>query len=687
VAARARLLYRMAYDRGSGLVRRESGLALLKDLRAAGLWEELLAFSSEYAQAEGPEWKSERPRLDALSMLGRSREEATLAVTLAVAFPDEAAKDADALSYFAAEADFRSQPGRLAGAAWPKIFRRLLLERPFSDALASAYALVQAEPRLRAIFSEDELHALAMRDAVRRKDYTAASREAALAPASVFSRAASQATVADAGKAFLYAGQAKEGEPRFAALEAAASKRPAPTGASAGIAWTALFYRSRFVRALGRWDEASRLFKRAAADAATKTDADSCLWYAADSSYQGTLAAAASLQASLEKSTAESSARASLLDTLVSASASWRDPAGFSDLANTLFRDALRARDWKLIDAMATRLADKLGSDTAARVAYTAVRAYELGYLSEAGVDSKTQAARAAVRFAAIADDASAPFHYRALAAWRASIEPTFFPSADPTADDSSAAQKAVSETPGELEAFLGGMARFGLADLALSEAKSRKASLSDDALRRLALLFSSLGRPDCAIRIAAEPIARPNYKSLRADYKLLYPRPFLAEIRALHLEDRIPERLAYGLVRSESIFKADALSGAGAVGLSQLMPATAAEQAKALGLANYDLKNPKDNLAIGLAHFAGLLDRTGSRPLRAMMAYNAGWGRLKSWVAESGDLPDDLMVEALSIEETRQYCRNILQATVMYGELYYGRNVADTVEELVGKN
>lgn len=113
-------------------------------------------------------------------------------------------------------------------------------------------------------------------------------------------------------------------------------------------------------------------------------------------------------------------------------------------------------------------------------------------------------------------------------------------------------------------------------------------------------------------------------------------------------------------------------------------MPATAASQAKALGLASYDLKKPKDNLAIGLAHFASLVERTDRRPLRAMMAYNAGWGRLKEWIAESGDLPDDLLVEALGIEETRHYCRNILQATVMYGLLYYGRNAGDTVAELV---
>jgi soluble lytic murein transglycosylase len=70
---------------------------------------------------------------------------------------------------------------------------------------------------------------------------------------------------------------------------------------------------------------------------------------------------------------------------------------------------------------------------------------------------------------------------------------------------------------------------------------------------------------------------------------------------------------------------------------------------------------------------------------MRAMMAYNAGWGRLRTWTAESGDLPDDIMVEAIGIEETRQYCRNILQAAVMYGELYYGKNVGDTVQELVG--
>jgi soluble lytic murein transglycosylase len=689
-AAEARLLYRMAYARGSSLVRREAGLSLLDSLSVGGLWDELLAFSSEYAQGPGPEWKSERPRLEALDALGRGPEAAALAARLGSAYPNDAAKDAEALAYFAAAADLRS-----GGKAWPRAFRRLLLERQDSDWSTRAFALVRSEPRLRARFSEEELQALAMRDAIRRKDYGAAYRAAALAPDAVLSRSASQPMVADAGKAFLYSGMAKEGEARFEALEASASKRPAPTGASAGITWTALYYRARFARELGRWEEAARLFRRAASETAARADADSCLWYAADSAYQGALSAAAAIPTPLERSAAESAARAALLDALAAASASWRDPIVFSDLVDGLFRDALRARDWRLIESMGDRLAGRLGADCAARVAYTATRAFELGLdlpgLPSAGPGPETgqaqtgqNSARAAVRFAAIADDPSAPLYYRALAAWRAGIEPMFVP---PDASDqggSAAPGTPSAETPGEVEAFVGGMAAFGLGDLALSEARDRAPYLSDDALRRLAAGFIASGRPDCGIRLALDLASRPDYRASRADYELLYPRPYLDEIHALRLEERLPERLAYGLVRSESLFRADVVSRAGAVGLSQLMPATAAGQAKAIGLFGYDLKKPGDNLAIGLAHFAALLERAGKRPLRAMMAYNAGWGRLKTWVAESGDLPDDLLVEALGIDETRQYCRNILQATVMYGQLYYGRSGDETVSELV---
>jgi hypothetical protein len=677
-AAKLRLLFRMAYDRASGIVKQEAGLALIGQLSSAGQWDELLGFSADFSTAMGASWQADRTRLDALDALGRHDEIAAFVSRLASAYPDEAAKDADALSWFGAVANLRS-----GGKTWANPLRRILLERPASVWTARAYDLAQAEPKVRALFSQEELHALAMRDAVGAKDYGLAYTEALLGPNAAMGRSSSQAMVADAGKAFLNSGQLKEGATRFIA-----------------VGWTARYYKARFARALERWREARVLFRKAAADAPTKADADAARWYAADCAYRAALAGAGTLVDSVNRgsgkaalSAVRAAAREVALNELVAASELWSDPAYFSDLVDGLFRDALRERDWRLIEQMERRLGPRLAPDTAARVAYTAARAYELGFVAGSsgvagpkGADAEgdapeTRATVAAVRFAAIADQADAALFYRALAAWRAGIEPTVvLPDRSPPATAA-----AVPKKSDETEGFVAGLAGFGLGDIAVAEVRTRRADLGDDALRRLAARLYSLGRPDCAIRLTLLLGSRPARAIRRSDYELLYPRPYLGEIRGLRLEPRISEWLTLGLLRSESAFRADAVSRAGAIGLSQLMPATAAEQAKALGLTSYDLMEPKDNLGIGLAHFGSLLERTGGRPMRAMMAYNAGWGRLRTWTAESGDLPDDIMVEAIGIEETRQYCRNILQAAVMYGELYYGKNVGDTVQELVG--
>jgi soluble lytic murein transglycosylase-like protein len=674
-SARARSLYRAAFDRGSGLLRREAGTALLANLSSSRLWEELLAFSADYSQALGSAWKSERPRLDALDALGRNTELSSLTARLRTAYPAEAGKDYEALAYFGAAAELRG-PASKAGSSWRRTFRRSLLERPYSEWTARAYLLVGTEQKLCAAFSEEELHALAMRDAVWRKDYGRAYSEALLAPNVALSRSAAQAMVADAGKAFLYSGAMKEGQQLFAAIEAAATKAPTPTGASAGVAWTALYYRARFARALEHWEEAAELFGRAAAKAPAKGDADSAAWYAADCAYRGAIAAATA--AGPAGLAASSSARAALLEALIAASNTWREPETFVDLANGLFRDALRARDWPLLAAMDERLGPKLDSATAARLSFTSARAYELG-LDGNDADPAKRAAAAAARFAAIIDKGRFPLYYRALAAWRADLDiPVLRP--EPATEEIAQSPEAANEN----EAFVAGMASFGLGDLALAEARARRTAIGEQGLRRLAATFSALGRPDCALRLEVDLSYRPSFEPRRADYELLYPRPFLDEFRSLGLEDKLPEGLALGLVRSESVFRVDVVSHAGAIGLSQLMPATAADQARALRLESYDLKNPADNLKIGLAHYITLLERADGRPLRAMMAYNAGSGRLRIWLSESGELPDDLLVEAIGIEETRQYCRNILQSTVMYGSLYYGKNVGETVAYVV---
>jgi soluble lytic murein transglycosylase-like protein len=660
---RARLLYGMAYDRvpggGSGadkLLRRSAGLAFIGRLAEAGLWADVLAFSDRFDAEEGSTWESDRPRLEALDALGRDAELSTLVERLRSAFPTEASREGDALSYFSAMADMRS-----GGKAWPRRLRVLLLETPASDWTARAFAEAQSDSRVRGLFREDEFHALAMRDAVRRKDYGRAFQEVLLAADATMGPTASRAIISDAGKAFLFSDGLADHESLFVAQ-----------------GWTASFYKARFARALERWDEAASLFKTLASGAPTKADADAAAWYSLECSYRGGLAAAAAGDPNLRDS-ATAAARSAQLDGLVAAAASWTGPGSFLDLAGGLYRDALAARDWDLIEAMDSKLGSKLGYDMAARLSYTSCRAEELRPVPappDSGAEDRSEWQALAGRFSNIARDSSAPVYYRALAAWRAGLEPPLLRALETSAPPAAASVEA--------ESYVSGLAGFGLVDIAFSEASARSSALGVVGLRALASLFSSLNRPDEAARVEALLFSRPDFAPRRSDYDLLYPRPYLSLLRDLDLERALPEALELGILRSESLFQADAVSRSGAIGLSQVMPATAAGQARAIGLSPYDLESPADNLAIGMSYFASLLDRFGGKPLRAMMAYNVGPNKFRSLAVASSDLPDDLLVEEIGIAETRQYCRNILQSTVVYGLLYYGSAAGTTIDSLV---
>jgi Soluble lytic murein transglycosylase and related regulatory proteins (some contain LysM/invasin domains) len=665
--AAARALYRRAYESGSGLLALRSALALAGLLKEEGRWDELAALWPELPARLGSSWATERPLLDALDALDRGEAEAALVSRLRSTYPKESAADSEALEYFAAAADLR-----LGGKSWKRDYRRLLLESPWGDRSASALALLASEPRLAAAFSEDERHALAMRDAVQRREYGIAQKQALLAPATALSRLSPRAALADAGKAFLYSGASKEGEELFAAIEKSALAKP-PRDAKA-LVWICRYYRARFLRALGRWQGAAALFGRAAVDAPSPADADWCRWYAADCAYRGSAAEAAALKDADAKGKILVEARGRLLDALVAASKNWSSSEDFGDLAQTLFRDALRERDWETIEAMADRLASRLEPSSGAMIEYTAARGTELGYLRSADAQLETTG-----RFARIAADPSRPSYYRALAAWRAGSDIGLYPSDRIEGQGHEGTQQA-----SEAESLVEGMIGFGLPELAMDEAISLEEGIDAEGLYRIAARFAAAGRPDCAIRLVQAPLIEPRLAKDPRTYELLYPRPFLEELDSLGADDRRPEYLELGLIRSESLFDAAIVSRAGAVGLTQLMPSTAAEQAKAQKLKAYDLRDTRDNIALGLGYFAKLMDRCEGKPVRAMMAYNAGFARLKAWLSESGDLPDDLLVEAIDIDETRDYCKKIIEASAFYGSLYYGMGAGQTAAALV---
>lgn len=87
--------------------------------------------------------------------------------------------------------------------------------------------------------------------------------------------------------------------------------------------------------------------------------------------------------------------------------------------------------------------------------------------------------------------------------------------------------------------------------------------------------------------------------------------------------KNHLPEALIRSIMRVESAFQPDAVSPKGAIGLMQLMPATAQQL-------NADARDPRQNVEAGTAYLRSLLEKYQDRDdqvARAIAAYNAGPG------------------------------------------------------------
>jgi soluble lytic murein transglycosylase len=161
---------------------------------------------------------------------------------------------------------------------------------------------------------------------------------------------------------------------------------------------------------------------------------------------------------------------------------------------------------------------------------------------------------------------------------------------------------------------------------------------------------------------------------------RILYPRAFSIAMEDVASRERLDLAVFYGLVREESHFASDIVSHAGATGLAQLMPSTAADMARRMRIEDPDLTDPATNLSIGGYYLSYLLGRFDGELLPALAAYNGGQGRVRRWVRENAALSGPLFHEAMPIRETRHYIRKVLVSAAYYGELYDGRSIEETV-------
>lgn len=181
-------------------------------------------------------------------------------------------------------------------------------------------------------------------------------------------------------------------------------------------------------------------------------------------------------------------------------------------------------------------------------------------------------------------------------------------------------------------------------------------------ALGQLAL---DLGNPNAALKIAKA--AATNGDVLPVSY---YPVTDLARISS-----PVPAELALAIARQESEFNPNAQSSVGALGLMQVMPATAKSVAEGLGI-SYSSKNLGENweynARIGTEYLAQMLERYEGSTLLAAAAYNAGPHRADRWIKEYGDPRRDNVdavdwIETIPFRETRNYVMRVNEALFVY--------------------
>ena len=137
---------------------------------------------------------------------------------------------------------------------------------------------------------------------------------------------------------------------------------------------------------------------------------------------------------------------------------------------------------------------------------------------------------------------------------------------------------------------------------------------------------------------------------------------------------DKVDPLLLFAMMRQESLFDASIGSSAGAMGLLQLMPATAQEVSGQMGWpANFSadqLVQPVVNLRLGIRYLSNQLGYfDGNVPL-ALAAYNAGPGNASQWSTKANGDPD-LFYELMPYDETRSYLSSILENYDAYVRLY----------------
>jgi len=204
------------------------------------------------------------------------------------------------------------------------------------------------------------------------------------------------------------------------------------------------------------------------------------------------------------------------------------------------------------------------------------------------------------------------------------------------------------------------------LADLPTEARREWQHIIADfdaDQLKRAAALASEWGWHDSAILTVAR-------SSDYDDLQLRFPIDHSEDVERYASANQLDPGHVFAVIRTESAFNKDARSGAGAMGLMQLMPSTGRSTARKYSIplaSTKSLYDPEQNIRIGTAYLKQVMEQYEQNVVLASAAYNAGPQRVDKWLPEQRKQPAESWIAAIPFNETRRYVQRILSYAAIY--------------------
>ncbi len=141
-----------------------------------------------------------------------------------------------------------------------------------------------------------------------------------------------------------------------------------------------------------------------------------------------------------------------------------------------------------------------------------------------------------------------------------------------------------------------------------------------------------------------------------------------------ISLNEKIDPLLVHALIKQESRYQKNIVSKVGAIGLMQLMPYTAKAIAEELKIRNpkvEDLMTPQTNIKLGVVYLEQMMHKFNNNLIYTIASYNAGPVVAKAWQDKFSNYDEDMQVELIPYNETKNYVKKVLSNYWIYRQLY----------------